>query len=456
MKDMENEIKFDRYWQSTLENMGLELSKAVFESYIKPLRLLGFETQGSIYIVNIGCPSEFIRQRIEQRFTGQLISILNRVSKLNCEIKLSTNPKIKGDESAQDLPLFSQDLPTKTLHEHAKSAGLQTHFVFNSFAVSGSNQMAYAAASAVANQPGQAYNPLFIYGGVGVGKTHLMQAIGHELIKKGESRILFCTGEEFTNDLVEGIQRKSTDKVRAKYRRVKLLLIDDVQFIAGKATIQEEFFHTFNAILKEGGQVVMTSDKPPAEINKLETRLKSRFSAGLIVDIGPADFELRTAILLIKAKQKNIDLSIESAKVIAEKVVGARELEGALTRLVLSTDLTEDSALRLFGKTGKASSSAKIVTPNDIFNSVSETFGVGVGQLKGERRTKSIVWPRQILMYLLHKELNLSLDETGRLVGGRDHSTVIHASDKVKMEIEHNTILQMQIKTIMDKVLISG
>jgi chromosomal replication initiator protein len=285
-----------------------------------------------------------------------------------------------------------------------------------------------------------------------------MQGIGHTLLARGEGPILFCSGEEFTNDLVEGIRLKSTEKVRSKYRRVKLLLIDDVQFIAGKATVQEEFFHTFNAIGREGGQVVMTSDKPPAEIARLEERLRSRFGAGMIVDVGPADFEMRTAILLIKAKQKKVNLPMETAQAIAANTEGVRELEGVLIKLLTEAEVTgQPISMNMAEQVMKISQSrsgtAKVVTPTEVIQLVSDYFGVGVAQIKGERRTKTIVVPRQILMYLLRFDLRLPFEEVGRLVGGRDHSTVMHAADKIKVQMERDEMIKNQVGQLRNKLL---
>jgi chromosomal replication initiator protein len=268
---------------------------------------------------------------------------------------------------------------------------------------------------------------------------------------------LFCSGEEFTNDLVEAIRFKSTEKVRNKYRKVKLLMIDDVQFIAGKPSVQEEFFHTFNTIQREGGQVVMTSDKPPAEISKLEERLKSRFGAGLIVDIGPADFELRTAILLIKAKQRNYDLLMDTAQTIAANIEGVRELQGFLTKMeteehLKNKKLSREELLMLLKVNDGINGRNKVITPMEVINLVGSFYGIGVQQLKGERRTKTLAWPRQILMYLLRHELRLPLEEVGRLVGGRDHTTVLHAAEKVKGELENNHLFASEMGDLKRKM----
>lgn len=428
------EFDLEKIWESTLAAVRVNVSSGMWATFLKNTTLLEVKEAGDRLICVVGCPTAMIRDTILQRFWGQIIEELGRTTGKQCELVLKVeSQRVKEPESESSLgPLFENK---KTGEGEWKRAKLREDYTFKTYAVGGSNQMAYAAALAVSRKPGQAYNPLFIYGGVGVGKTHLMQAIGHEALREGENRVLFCTSEQFTNDLVEGIKNKTTEKVRAKYRQVRVLMIDDVQFIAGKPSAQEEFFHTFNAIQAEGGQVVMTSDRPPAEIAKLEERLKSRFGAGLIVDIGQPDWELRTAILLIKAGQRGVELPIEAARVIAEQVEGVRELQGFLTRILTDAEINKAPVnlerVKEMLKLPPGNGTTKVVTPMEIIEIVAKYYEVGIQQLKGERRTKTVVWPRQVLMYFLAHEAKLPLTEVGRLLGGRDHSTVIHARDKI-------------------------
>lgn len=450
---VDRELK--KIWDAVLEGLKLSISGATFKAYIKHTSLLGINEVEGRLVCEIGCGSAYTRQLIEQRYLGQIIEELNRVTEKKCEVKFKVQSRrVEERESVSKLPLFEE---RRTSEEEYKKAKLKSGHTFENYAVGGSNQMAYAAATAVAKKPGTAYNPLFIYGGVGLGKTHLMQGIGYAVLERGGGPVLFCSGEEFTNDLVEGIRNKTTDRVRAKYRKVKVLMIDDVQFIAGKASVQEEFFHTFNAVTGEGGQVVMTSDKPPTEIAKLEERLKSRFGAGMIVDVGPADFELRTAILLIKAKQRGMNLNMEMAQLVAERVEGVRELEGFLVKAeMVGGELNQGMIEGLLKISKEGNGARRIVTPAEVIDLVSRHYGVGVQQLKGERRTKTIVWPRQILMHLLRTELRLSQEEVGRLIGGRDHSTVIHADEKIKRELETKEDVRGQIAELKRKLLISS
>ncbi len=452
---MDRDVK--RIWKAVLEGMKVMVSAGTFNTVVRQTELVAITESGNRWICDVACSSGMTKTLLEQRFRGQLAEELKRVTEKDCEIRFTINAqRARLNTQEENLPLFTE----RDTNAEVRRARLRPDFTFDNYAVSGSNQMAHAAAMAVARKPGTAYNPLFIYGGVGVGKTHLMQAVGHAVIERGEGPVLFCTGEEFTNDLVMGIRNKDTDRVRGKYRKVKALLIDDVQFIAGKASVQEEFFHTFNSIGREGGQVVMTSDKPPGEIAKLEERLRSRFGAGMIVDVGPADFELRTAILLIKAKQKGKELAMDVAQVIATHIEGVRELEGFLMRVASEAEFKKEPVSvemveRLLKIGRPADGRSKIVTPNEVINLVAEYFGVGVQQLKGERRTQTIVWPRQILMHLLRTDLKLPLEEVGRLIGGRDHTTVMHADKKVLTAMREDAFVHNQIGDIKKKLLTS-
>ncbi|KKU94641.1 MAG: Chromosomal replication initiator protein DnaA [Candidatus Amesbacteria bacterium GW2011_GWC1_48_10] len=450
-------IDKEKTWDAVLQALRLTVSTGTYNTYIRQTELLEIREKEGRLICEVGCSSAFVKIYLEQRCWGQIMEELERVTGKRCELILKVGSrKAREQETGSDnLPLFEEK--TGISDGGWKRAKLKADFTFENYAVAGSNQMAFAAAQAVARKIGEAYNPLFIYGGVGVGKTHLMQAIGHEVLKNDKGTVLFCSGEEFTNDLVEAIRFKATEKIRSKYRKVKALLIDDVQFIAGKPGVQEEFFHTFNAIQREGGQVVMTSDRPPTEISKLEERLRSRFGAGLIVDIGPADFELRTAILLIKSRQRNIDLPMEAAQAIAERIEGVRELEGFLVRLATEAEvgrkeITQERIDQLLKVNRPTNGEARVVTPAEVISAVGEYYRIGTSALKGERRTKMIAWPRQILMYFLRHELKLPLEEVGRILGGRDHTTVMHGSGKVKLELETNPQLKTELGEIKKRI----
>jgi chromosomal replication initiator protein len=431
-------------WETILESLKLSVSVAAFNAYLRQTELLEVKEEGESLSCKIACISPYSKNTLTSKYTQQIKDELARVLGKDCNLSFAVQSKSESLVSAvETLPLFKEENVDNQIW---KKARLRADYTFENYAVAGSNQMAFAAATAVAKRPGDTYNPLFIYGGVGVGKTHLMQSIGHFAITKGETSVLFCTGEEFTNDLVDAIRNKGTDKVRYKYRKVRILLIDDIQFIAGKPTVQEEFFHTFNSILRDGGQIVMTSDRPPSEISKLEERLRSRFSAGMIVDIGPADFELRSAILLIKAKQRNILLPINIAQFIATQVEGLRELEGVLTRLHSQGEITLELAQKELKMA--QNTQTKFLIPSEIMKTVGNYYGISIPLIKGDKRTKSIVTSRQILMYILRCDLKLSFEEIGQLVGGRDHSTVMHAHDKIDLLLKSDNKTNQDIYQI--------
>lgn len=336
----------------------------------------------------------------------------------------------------------------------ARSIGLRADYIFSTFAVSTTNEMAHAAASAVSNRPGQSYNPLFLYGGVGVGKTHLMHAIGHNILRANQqAKIIYCTGEEFTNDIVHAIQTKKASHFKERYRNANVLLIDDIQFIAGKNAVQEEFFHTFNALTKQFSQIVLTSDRPPHEIALLEDRLRSRFEAGLMIDIQQPSFELRTAIVLVKAKAQQIQITIDLAKVIASKVESARKIEGIITSIrseielkhrELNQELIED-ILQVEVETKRPRIK---VAPADVIKTVANHYHVKQSSLKGTSRLKNLVTARHIAMYILKKELSLPLTEIGRWFTGRDHTSVLHAVKKVERDIALSDELRQDVSAL--------
>lgn len=340
---------------------------------------------------------------------------------------------VGAEKNKVDGPLLSF-APSK--EDVFRKAGLLPNFTFESFAVSSTNQIAFAAAQSVGKAPGSSYNPLFLYGGVGFGKTHLAQAIAHFVLDSdSSSSVLFCSGEAFMNELIESIRGKTTPRFRRKFRSLKLVVIDDIQFIAGKQTAQEEFFHTFNSIISAGGQVILTSDRPPHEINKLEDRLRSRFSGGLIVDIQRPDFELRTAILLIKAREKNIEIDIEMAKIIAEAVVDTRSLEGTLlslyARSVSSSSMINLELVEDFFK-DKTLDKKQRLSPQNIIQTVCSFYNISQSQIKGASRKSKTALARQVIMFLLRSELGLKFEEVAFLVKRKDHTTVLHAMHKIR------------------------
>ena len=382
-------------------------------------------------------------------------------------IEESTAVHLSQESSSSTAQNFSSTAPTRQQPQQATSfpeyspyklavrrSGLHEDRTFDTFAVSTSNEMAHAAAVAVSQSPGSAYNPLFLYGGVGVGKTHLMQAIGHNVLRQNpEISLAYITGEQFTNDIVAAIQQKKTIQLKQRFRAYKVLLMDDIQFIAGKDSVQEEFFHTFNAIVPNGGQVILTSDRPPHEMDLLEDRLRSRFEAGLIIDIQSPSFELRTAIILIKARKLGMELPMELAQKIAAGAESTRKLEGILAKLhseltlfrkPLSSELIES----ILGKTQPVEFPSQKIKPADVIKILSAQFHISTNSLKGPSRTKDLVHARHMAMYILYEDLRVTLEDIGMLFGGRDHTSVLHAVQKMKTRVLEDELVRTQLAAI--------
>lgn len=426
-------------WHDTLEIIKMSVSPAIFSTWFAQTHISSLKENNNRSSIEIGCPTSFAKNTIESRYYGLIQDSLKSILGGSCDLTFIVKENPNRQKSLDTLvePLFQTKSKGEDFLEAQKRGRLRPTFAFDSFAVSSSNQMAHAAALAVSENLGSAYNPLFIWGGVGVGKTHLMVAVGNEAVKKDpDLKVLFCTGEDFTNDIVQGIRNKTTQSFRDKYRKLNLLLIDDIQFIAGKDTVQEEFFHTFNAVTSAGGQIILTSDRPPTEISKLEERLRSRFEAGLIVDIAPPDFELRCAITQIKAHQKEMALPMEIVQMIASNLETARKIEGFLIKLLTDTkfkniEMTIETVESLLGKGMNVPSGAPRKTPDEVIDVVSKYYQIGKRQLLSSTRARPIARPRQMLMYMLRTHLGVPLEEVGRIVGGRDHTTVMHAVNKI-------------------------
>lgn len=449
-------------WPTILENLKLSLSSANFatwfsQTFITQVKKINKDRQ----IVEIGCPSSFVRDTIENRYYGQIKEALDRATKKKCDLVFvvkQTKQQKERTIKRQKEPLFEKIKQKPKVSQTLSKAGLQPDFNFDAFAVSSTNQMAHAAATAVAKSPGKAYNPLFLYGGVGVGKTHLAQAIAIAILSRNpRARVIYCMSEEFTNEIVNAIRAKTTKEFKDKYRSARILLIDDIQFIAGKTAVQEEFFHTFNAVWRAGGQIVLTSDRRPDEINQLEDRLRSRFEGGLTIDIQQPNFELRTAILLIKAQQRKVKLPMDVAQLIAGNITSTRRLEGFLIRLLSEAEtknepITPELASALLGQTNQVTIPRRLVKPREMLKAVARHFNLKPSQLTGPQRSKPIVVPRQILMYLLRTELKLPLMDIGQLLGNRDHTTIMHGVGKITKILPGSEDLRVDIAGIKQKV----
>jgi chromosomal replication initiator protein len=438
----------NKIWHDCLESIKVSVSPAIYTTWFAQTHISKLKQTEKRCLAEIGCPSAFIKSTVETRYYGLVQDTLTQTLDKPCDLVfiIKENPNQRVSES--EAPLFENPLAKQNITIDIHGTRLRTNFTFDNFAVSSSNQMAWAASDAVSKSLGTAYNPLFIWGGVGVGKTHLMNSVGYFILSKDESKkLLFCTGEDFTNDIVEGIRNKTTQDFRNKYRKLDLLMIDDIQFIAGKDAVQEEFFHTFNSLVGNGGQVIMTSDQPPSNISKLEERLRSRFEAGLIVDIAPPDFELRCAIIQIKAKERGLEIASDMVQLIAGNIDSARKIQGFLTSLtseakLKSIEINSDLIEKLLGKGSTNGNQIIKANPTDVISAVSKYFSIGKRSLLGTSRAKPVSHPRQLLMYILRTQLTLPLQEVGRIVGGRDHTTVMHAVDK----ITHSASTDVQIR----------
>lgn len=411
---------------------------------IKPLEL-------SDEKIILGCENTGARMYLEKR-KSQIELLLTQHLQRELQIEFTTEEKKQTKKEAPPLLQFQPSLDDLYL-----KSGLNPKYTFENFAVSPTNQVAFAAAQAVANSPGSSYNPLFLYGGVGVGKTHIAQSVARQILERNaEKKVFFCPGDQFTNELIESIREKSTARFRRKYRYLNLLIIDDIQFIAGKQTIQEEFFHTFNSIVSSGGQIILTSDRPPSDIKNLEDRLRSRFSGGLIVDVQPPDFELRTAILLIKAKEKNIPINIEAAKIIAETISDTRALEGTLlsmyAKAIGRTDKIDLDVVEDFFRERVKSPMQQKVTPQEVIRSVCSFYNIKQAHIKSSTRRSEIAMARQIIMYLLRVVFELKLEDVAYILKRKDHTTIMHGTDKIKRMLMKDTQFKEEIDAIVSSI----
>lgn len=435
-------------WQTVLSDLELQISRASFKTLLSQTHLVSFNNKRAI----VGCNNPLLINLIEKKYRKVIKKTLDSYTKT--DNKIVFQPIAYREKETTNGPLFKTYLPLIETKGLVTRMRLNPEYTFKNFAISPTNQMAYAATTAIAKSPGSTYNPLFLYGGVGVGKTHLIQAIAHYTVNdKPTVKIIYCTGEEFTNEIIEAIFRKTTTAFKKKYRKLDMFLIDDVQFIAGKSSTQEEFFHTFNAIQQAGGQIVLTSDRPPEEINKLEERLRSRFVGGLTIDIGPPDFELRTAILLIKAKQRGVNLPIELAKMLAASIKNTRKLEGVFIRILIESQtrkipVNEELVKKILGKSIVETEKKNRVSPENIIKSTASYYNIKLSQLKGKRRDRKFAWPRQVIYFLLRTKLDISLEQIGVLLGGRDHTTILYGVNKVSRILEKNEDMRVDILRI--------
>lgn len=450
-------VDLSSLWHQVLKILGNELNNDVsFNTMLKPARLSRIYQNNAVVEV----PNVFLKQVIEKRYINLLKDILNSILKQDLNVFIEVNNE---SDSSASMPEYNSYIlqdnhESKSFSEEPVSS-LNQKYTFDTFVVGNSNRFAHAASLAVAQSPAKAYNPFFIYGGVGLGKTHLMHAIGHYILsQKPNYKVVYISSERFTNELINSIKDDKNVEFRNKYRTIDVLLIDDIQFIAGKERTQEEFFHTFNALHEANKQLVISSDRPPKEIPTLEERLRSRFEWGLITDIQPPDFETRIAILLKKASMENLTVPIDVINFIATKIeTNIRELEGALIRIVAYSSLTncpiDINLAEHVLKDILPDQKTKTISVSDILKEVGRHFSLKPEEFKAKKRTKDVAFARQIAMYLCSELTDLSLPKIGEEFGGRDHTTVIHARDKIAEDITRDPQLAMLIDSLKKKLV---
>ena len=423
-----------------------ETTKISYETWIKNLEIQSADNDNIVLLAT----STFQKDAIEARYHDLLINTFRYITNKDC------NVSIISKEEITDSTDTSVDLIDSTVGY--SNPTLNPKYTFDTFVVGNNNRFAHAAALAVAEAPATSYNPLFIYGGVGLGKTHLMHAIGNSILRNNRNaKILYVTSEKFTNHLINAIKDNKNEQFRTKYRNIDVLLIDDIQFIAGKERIQEEFFHTFNTLHESGKQIIISSDRPPKDIQLLEDRLKSRFEWGLIADISNPDYETRLAILRKKAQLDNIIIDDEILSNIANRIdSNIRELEGTLNKLIAKSSLTNTSITMEMAEKAIndiVSQQDKVISSEFIQETVSKYFNISAKDLKGSKRSNDIAFPRQIAMYLCRNVAQMSLPQIGKDFGKRDHTTVMHACNKIEKEIKENQNTKLIVESVKNILL---
>ncbi len=450
----------ERLWQAVLGEIELSVSRGNYVTWFKNTRLLRFKDG----VITIGVPNVFVKQQLEKKYNDLIVETLakNQVvpERIDYKIHTDVNAKQRDDEPLVLNSSAASDKPrggrVSNSLSHSYRQGLNEKYTFENFIVGSGNELAYAACQAIATTPGTKYNPLFIYGGVGIGKTHLIQAVGNAIsVKNPTTRIVYVSTEQFVQEFIDAVRYKKNTDFAGYYRNADVLIIDDMQFIAGKDKTQEEFFHTFNALHQANKQIIISSDKPPKDIPTLEERLKSRFAWGMSIDMQNPDFETRCAIVQSKADAVNIKLPSDVVDYLANHIqTNIRELEGALNQLIafcemrqLEPDVAIVSSLLSANKTRPKHLSAR-----QVVERVSKHFQVPMEDILGPKRDKDIVVPRQIAMYILRSELHLSFPKIARELGRKDHTTAIHSVDKVEQELSFDAVIRQHVSEIKERL----
>ncbi len=431
-------------WNRAKDLLKEETTIITFETWIQPLEIKSFNDNVIVLVAS----NSFQRDTVESRYLDLLTNTFNFLTNKKCKVF------IKLDTDDTDMLASNNVGNNKVLI----NSGLNPKYTFSTFVVGNNNKFAQAAAMGVSENPGSKYNPFFIYGGVGLGKTHLMHAIGNEILKNNiNSKVLYVTSETFTNQLINALKDQATEKFRDKYRNIDILLIDDIQFIANKKSTQEEFFHTFNTLFEAGKQIVISSDKPPKDIELLEDRLKSRFEWGLIADISNPDYETRLAILRKKTQLDNIIIDDEILSAIATQVdTNIRELEGTLNKLIAKASLTNSPITMAMAQKAIddiVTSQQKVISSEYIQDVVGKYFNINPKDLKSAKRSNDVTFPRQIAMYLCRNVAQMSMPQIGKDFGNRDHSTVMHACNKIEKEMKTNSNTKLIVESVQNLLL---
>lgn len=451
----------EQLWQAALGELELSISKANFTTWFKNTFIVSYDGKR----VTVGVPNTFTKTWLENKYHKEILKALQNISggqttevvyKVESQHKSPQPPTLREEGG---IAFAGTPAPNKEIKNEKNGFGLNDRYTFDTFIVGKGNELAHAACLAVAQKPGEIYNPLFIYGGAGLGKTHLMQAIGHEVHKIApKKRIIYVTCEKFTNEFIRSISQGDAEKFKEAYRSADILLIDDIQFLAGKEGTQEEFFHTFNALHQHNKQIVISSDRPPKAIPALENRLVSRFEWGMIADIAQPDFETRVAILNAKCKEKNYALAPEIVTLVATSVQSnVRELEGALNRIIAfhhlnNTKPTVNSVKSIITSTSHYQKRGGAITVKQIINHVADFFEIKIDDLMGNSRKKELVVPRQITMFLMREEAKCSYPTIGQELGNRDHTTAMHAYEKIRRAAEEDEKIRQDINLIRQRL----
>ena len=447
-------------WQAVLGELELTLSKAHFVTWFKDTFISDYSDNQVI----IGVPNTFTKAWLEKKYNDKIVAVLKKLTKKE---KIQLHYKVESSKNhlkkqlltiATQAPEVTQEILAEPKEVVNNRTGLNPKYVFETFVVGKGNELANAACLAVAQNPGKTYNPLFLYGGVGLGKTHLMQGIGTSFLKKNSSsKVLYVTCETFTNEYIQSVKEGRANAFKDKYRTVDILLVDDIQFISGKEGTQEAFFHTFNELHQQNKQIVISSDRPPKAINALEARLQSRFEWGMIADIVNPDYETRVAILERKCKERNYNLNPEILEFIAKTVTNnVRELEGALNKIMayhhLNNSIPTIESVKNIISTISTNAMRQALTAKTIIETIAQYYDISLEELLGSSREKRLVVPRQIGMFLMREELKSSFPSIGQEIGGRDHTTAMHAYEKIKRELKKDDKLEQNIELLKQKL----